>query len=350
MKKKVFFLLSSLGIGGSEKVLWLLAQGFDKTKYEVSIVILNSTNDILPKDLVGVRIIDLKTINASRSFFSLLKLIRKERPYAVYATAMHINILIALVSVFVNIPRLIGRQSNIYSQITQFNGFSTRFWGIFVNICYRRFDKIVCQSIEMKTSFMNQFTIPESKLIIIANPVLMADTVKCEAAPGNKLIIVARLSAEKGHARLLNMLYEMPEGFTLTIAGDGELRKDIQKLITALGLDSKVTMLGTITNVSEVIAQHNLSVLASYTEGFPNVVLESLAVGVPVVAFRVGGISEIIKQGYNGFIAEQGDTKSFKSYVKLACSSIWDAFALRNDVSARFSISNICKQYESLID
>lgn len=350
MKKKVFFLLSSLGIGGSEKVFWLLAQNFDKSKYDVSIVILNSRNDYLQKDLKDVSIIDLQTINASRSFFALCKLMRKERPHAVFSTAAHINILLALVSVFVKINKLVGRESNIYQQIAQFGGFSTKFWGLFVNVCYKRFDAIVCQSVEMKESFLQNFTIPTKKLIILANPVIMADTMRSEAEPGNKLIFVARLSAEKGHDRLLNILFNLPDDFTLTLAGDGELKEDIQKQINVLGLQNRVSMLGTITNVSQVIAQNNVSVLSSYTEGFPNVVLESLAAGVPVVTFRVGGINEIIKPGFNGFVAEQGDVDAFKDYLLLACSRKWDAAEIRKDVLNRFSVGHICQQYESLIN
>ncbi|GAA4087044.1 glycosyltransferase [Mucilaginibacter panaciglaebae] len=349
MKKKVFFLLSSLGVGGSEKVFWLLAQNFDKSKYEVSLVILNSRNDSLQKNLKDVTIVDLKTLNASRSFFALWKLIRNERPYAIFSTAAHINILVALVSVFVKVRWLIGRESNIYRQIVDFGGFKTKFWGLFVGICYKRFDIVICQSVEMKNSFLNDFTIPAKKLIVIANPVI-TPVINQKAAPGNKLVIVARLSAEKGHIRLLNILFNLPQAFTLTIAGDGELKQDIANQIEVLGLKKRIKMLGTINNVSEVIAQNNVFVLTSYTEGFPNVVLESLAVGVPVVTFRVGGIEEIIKPGFNGFIAEQDDLNAFRNYLILACNRNWDGAGISNDILNRFSVNRISRQYESLIN
>jgi hypothetical protein len=111
--KKVFFVLSSLTSGGSERVFWNLAQGFNKDKFDVTVVILDSTVNCFSMDLEGVRFIDLKTKKASKSFFALYNLLKKEEPYAVFSTTDHINILVSLVGRFLKIPMLIARASNI---------------------------------------------------------------------------------------------------------------------------------------------------------------------------------------------------------------------------------------------
>jgi len=124
MKKKVFFVVTSLGAGGSERVFWLLTQYFAKPEYAVSIVILNNEDKCFSTTIDGVNFIDLKTKKASRSFFNLYQLLKKERPYAVFSTTDHINVLVAMVSYLVKIPHLIARVSNNIDQMKKFNSLS----------------------------------------------------------------------------------------------------------------------------------------------------------------------------------------------------------------------------------
>jgi UDP-N-acetylglucosamine:LPS N-acetylglucosamine transferase len=98
MKKKVFFILSSFKAGGAEKVFWLLAQNIEKTSHDVTIVLLNAKDPFFSLDLPGVRIIDLQTVRASRSFFKLLDLLKKEKPDTIFTTGGQINVLLGLMS------------------------------------------------------------------------------------------------------------------------------------------------------------------------------------------------------------------------------------------------------------
>lgn len=349
-KRKVFFIVSSLGAGGSERVFWLLSQGFDKRNFKVYIVLFDSRNNRLSTQLADVEVIDLKTIRASRSFFKLYDLIKKEKPYAVFSTAGHLNILVSLISYFIKIPYIIGRESNIYNQMAKFGGLRSRFWGMFVNFFYQRFDTIVCQSKEMEESFLHEFAINKYKLVVIPNPVIIPENDEPDTPQAEKkVLIVARLAPEKGHKRLLDIFAGMPHDFYLTIAGDGPLKQEIEKQIQILGIQNRVSLAGHIYDVNSLLAQHRLFVLASYTEGFPNAVLEALAMGIPVVAFMVGGLTELIKPGFNGYIAEQGNIDEFKFYLMKACNKTWDCKAIRQDIEERFSIAKVTKQYESLI-
>lgn len=159
------------------------------------------------------------------------------------------------------------------------------------------------------------------------------------------------MSPVKGYLRLLNVLFELPNTYALTIAGgDGGSEVAIQKKIVELGLAGRVLMLGEINNVCEEISKHNLFVLSSFTEGFPNVVLEALSVGTPVICYQVGGVSQFIVNDFNGFIVEQGDTKKFKECIIKACNKTWDHRAIAEDIHNRFSIEKIVKQYEKLIE
>ncbi|MDB5144683.1 MAG: hypothetical protein JWQ66_3396 [Mucilaginibacter sp.] len=352
MKKKVFLVVSSLGAGGSEKVFWLLSQGFDKEKYDVYLILFDSTREFLSSKIPNVQVIDLKTIKASRSFFKLLRLIKKEKPYAVFSTAMHLNLLIAMISMFVKIPNIIARESNIFTERVKNAGATAKFWGLFVNYLYKRFDKIVCQSDEMLSSFLLRFDIDQDKLIVIPNPVLFPEKIKKTAYTDNvkRVLILARLVPVKSHKRLLEIFSTLPANYTLTIAGDGECRSAIESQVNNLGIKNRVNMLGLISNTSEVIAKHDVMALSSVTEGFPNAVLEALISGMPVVSFRVGGIEALIKNDFNGYIIEQDDMKGFRNSLIKACSREWDSEVIGNDAEQRFSLKVIADRYTSLLN
>ncbi|WP_256010061.1 glycosyltransferase [Desertivirga xinjiangensis] len=351
MKRKIFFILSSLSAGGAERVFWLLSQGFDKKMYDVSIVLLNPNKKCFSNELEGVTIIDLGTTKASLSFFKLRKLLRRERPDTVFSTVDHINILVALVSFFVSVPNLIARASNIPSQIRKYRGSKARFYNFFTRFCYARFDKVVCQSEEMEQSVRTEFRVRSNKLVVIPNPVIFTDIkgIGNLKATAKKLILVARLSPEKGISRLLHILHSLPDHYSLTIVGDGALRSDTEERLRSLNLQNRVRLLGQQSNVVGLIAQHDLLVLSSFTEGFPNVVLEALSVGIPVVAFKVGGISRIIRDDFNGFMLEQDDVQGFKNAIVAACSKKWDATAIKNDVFEQCALDKITDRYESLM-
>ncbi len=350
MKKKVFFVLSHLGAGGSERVFWLLSQYVDKSLYDVSLVLLDSRNSFFSTKIDHVHIVHLNSIRASRSFFKLCKLIKKEKPFAVLTTGGHINTLLSYVSIFVKIPLLIGRESNVMNIMTKLGGVKERFWDLFVPATYKRFHFAVCQSSEIQQSLYSHYGIPKNKLVIIHNPVLSTPiTINTEDRPQKKLIIVARLAIEKGILRLLKVMHNLPAEYTLTIAGEGPLKEKIIDEINRLHLSDRVKLVGLVANVNELIADHALMVLPSLTEGFPNVVLESLAIGVPVVAFNVSGITDIIRTGFNGYVIAQNDLAGFENKIKKSFYRKWNHQAIKADVNVRFGIEKIVKKYEALL-
>jgi glycosyltransferase involved in cell wall biosynthesis len=351
MKKKLFLVVGSLGAGGSERVYWLLSQYFNKEEYDVSVVFLNGSNRCYSTDIEGVRFIDLKTIRASRSFFKLYKLFKTEKPYAVFSTTDHINVLIAMIACFIKLPHLIARASNNPKQMREFYGFKARFFNFFSKFLFFKFDFIVCQSEEMRQSFAKLYSISLGKLIVIHNPVNQSCILKDHRSISGlkRLVVVSRLSREKGLFRLLDVIKSLPQNYVLTIIGDGPLMNVLKAQVSTNDLESRVFFTGNIKNVALKISQHDLLVLSSFTEGFPNVVLESLSVGVPVVTFRVGGVDELIKEGFNGFVAEQNDVVKLKRQIIRACNQTWEHDKIKADIINRFALDKIGQAYETLL-
>jgi len=120
---------------------------------------------------------------------------------------------------------------------------------------------------------------------------------------------IGRLSEEKG---TLNFVKAIPEiinkndNLQFLIGGDGQLRDEIEKYINEKNLNDKVKLAGWISHdqLPDYMNKLKLVVLPSYTEGLPNIMLEAMACGTPVLATPVGAIPDVIKDGETGFIME----------------------------------------------
>ena len=97
------------------------------------------------------------------------------------------------------------------------------------------------------------------------------------------------------------------------------------------------------------MASADLLLLTSHFEGFPNVLLESGAVGTPVVAFNCAGVSaEIIEENKTGFIIPDGNKTAFAAAILRGCSTSFDRDYIRQKTAERFGIERILTQFETL--
>lgn len=120
---------------------------------------------------------------------------------------------------------------------------------------------------------------------------------------GPLILTVGRLDTNKGHILVIEALLKISKA-NLFIAGDGPERKNLQNSVTRLGLEGRVNFLGAIPHhkLSQYYGAADVFVLASDREGWPNVLLESMACGTPVVATSVGGAPEVIHDPVAGLL------------------------------------------------
>ncbi len=129
---------------------------------------------------------------------------------------------------------------------------------------------------------------------------------------------VGRLSAEKGQARLLRAfprILESVPSARLVFAGDGPDAGRLRELARALGVEAEARFLGYRPDIREVFRGLDVLALSSDTEGLPNVVLEAMALGVPVVATAVGGTPEAVEHGVTGLLVDRGDERAIADAV-----------------------------------
>lgn len=145
---------------------------------------------------------------------------------------------------------------------------------------------------------------------------------------------VGRLSPEKGQEVFLRaaaqLAAEEPR-LRLVLAGDGPDEAALRALATTLGIADRVIFTGHLADVRPLYRDLDVLALTSFTEGFPNVVLEALCMGVPVLATDVGGVREIITDGDTGVLVTAGDTQQIGSGLRrLVTDSAWaEALATR---------------------
>lgn len=135
------------------------------------------------------------------------------------------------------------------------------------------------------------------------------------ASPGSRLVCVGRLCEEKGQLLLVEAvrrLATMGKNVEVVLAGDGEMRAEIEALIDRHDLGKKVRIIGWVTNTQvrdEILAARAL-VLPSFAEGLPVVIMEAMALGRPVISTFIGGIPELVQAGQNGWLVPAGDVEA----------------------------------------
>ncbi len=131
---------------------------------------------------------------------------------------------------------------------------------------------------------------------------------------GRRLVCVAALVPVKGHRLLLEALAGLPD-WHLDLVGAGPLEAALRQQVAVLGLGARVRLLGAVAQdqLKFHFAAADVTVLASVSEGWPNVLLESMACGTPVVASRVGGVPEVVQAAAAGELFESGSVVALRA-------------------------------------
>ncbi len=174
--------------------------------------------------------------------------------------------------------------------------------------------------------------------------------------PAQAMVIgsVGRLTPQKGYAIFIEsaqkVLAHLPQAIFI-IVGGGELQPALTAQIQALGLEDKIILTGPQKNIESLIAIMDVFVSSSLWEGLPTVILESFALGVPVVATNVSGSRELITSAYNGLLVPPTDAiKLAESIIKVLTEK---EFACQLSQHAKkvlldFTIPQIASQYLEL--
>lgn len=351
---KLLIFTPTLQCGGSEKFVSLLCNHINTEIFSVCLVVLNNADPFYKINNSTISTIDLKEDRVRSSLFKIKREIKNFQPDIVFSTANHLNVYFAIFRKwFPAAIKFVARESSIVS-INSRRATMPSLYNWLIKKYYNRFDLILCQSAYMQQDLIGHYNIGADKTRVIYNATeefLTTNTdysINIKTDKIYRFVTVARLSEEKGIARLIHAAGLLSLPFQFYIIGEGDEKAYLQNLIHELQLETKVFLKGESTEPFKGMENADLFLMGSYYEGFPNVLLEAGALGIPVIAFNVpGGIAEIITED-NGILAEDNDIIGFAAAIKKGLSANFNRNKIIEMTKKRFSVNTIMADIEKL--
>jgi len=232
------------------------------------------------------------------------------------------------------------------------------YWETMRLLTYAWADALVCQGQRALSSFRRSVRL---KGCVIPNPVVVPNGTAGKSREGSngpgpfRLVAMGTFKPEKGFDLLVRafarVVSDHPD-WSLTIWGDGSERGAIDRLRHKLGISDRVHLPGRTQNPQSELAEGDLFVLSSRVEGFPNALVEAMAVGLPVIATDVGAVTEIVRPGVDGTIVRPGDERVLASAMDrlMGDGELRREMGFRGrDVLFRFSLEKVIMMWKDLI-
>jgi glycosyltransferase involved in cell wall biosynthesis len=220
-------------------------------------------------------------------------------------------------------------------------------------------DHLLCNTAELKAELTQRYRIPPARITVILNGV---DTdFYCpgpsDLRPGPPVILsVARLVPDKDHDTLIAAFSQVSAAFPETelwLVGDGPRRQAIQRQVRRSLAPDRVRFLPGQPDIRRWLHRACLLVLSSRYEALPNVVLEAMAAGLPVVATQVGGLPEVVVPGRTGWLVPPGDAPALAAALSQALGEAGTREALglagRERAVGDFSMEAMTRRYEKVL-
>ncbi len=330
MKKiKIAFVIDSINsVAGTEKQLIQTMNNLNEDKFDIKLICLRKPSAIFEVEKSSFEYIELDvprlfSIKAMIKLLRFVLYLRKEKVDIIqtfFFDAMVFGVFsgkIAGVKTIISSRRDLGfwYTPRLLSVLKIVNRFTTR---------------IVANSFAVKENVIKLEHIDGSKVDVIKNGLNMdlfantASNSKLYKSLGipetdKKVGIVANLNRNVKRVDVFiksaSEVQKKLRDVSFLIVGDGYLKGELEELKDRLGLDKKLIFLGYQNNIPLIIKNWDVGIISSDSEGFSNSILEYMASGVPVGATNIGGNSEVVDEGVNGFLIEPGDYNSMAEKI-----------------------------------
>jgi glycosyltransferase involved in cell wall biosynthesis len=348
---RLVFLLQDLKFGGTQRQALELARRLNHERFQVEVWLLAAGEDLVPL--------------ARRHAIPLVRLGRREAVGPLAVARLGRRLLARKIDAllpFTVVPNIWGRVLGRLARVPVIVG-NCRGGGAprrqHERWLWPLAHHIVCNCQAVRSVLRESCGVPEARLTTIPNGV-DADYFQPGAGPDAgppRVLCVARMAPDKDHGTLLEAFRLTAQAIPaaeLWLLGDGPRLGAVRELAGRLLPEGRVKFLPPREDLRPLLHQASLLVLSSKTEALPNVVLEAMAAGLPVVATRVGGVPELVVPGLSGWLVDPGDPPMLAASLSQVLGDPDRRRAMGREGRARacreFSLETMTHRYESVLE
>lgn len=377
-KVKVLFVIPCLCRGGAERIISIILERLDRNKIDLVCIfykhehVYNVPMDVKVYclEIPGTGSISKKFIYAIKRIFRITSLIKSENPDAIFSSLPMVNLVMVLSRLLASI--LIKKKIKLYiyevttlsvhlSTLKKYFGRTIQF---FIKALYPRADKIIVNAEGVKSDLVKYFNVPDEKIEVIYSLMDIEEITRLSDEEFHKhpwfkedvpiIINIGALRIAKAQHYLLQAFKLVREKIDcrLIIIGEGEKKDELKQLSNDLAISDDVAILGFQENIFQFMKRSSVFVLSSIYEGFPTILIEAMASGVPVISTRCpSGPEEVIIDRVNGLLVPVGDYNAIAEAIlkvlndkDMAASFVKEA----KKTILRYDVKNAMFDYERL--
>jgi GalNAc-alpha-(1->4)-GalNAc-alpha-(1->3)-diNAcBac-PP-undecaprenol alpha-1,4-N-acetyl-D-galactosaminyltransferase len=358
----ITLITSSLRAGGAERMLSQMGNYWAAKGWEVTLLTLNGLSErpfyelhpALTHRPLGIAAASGSPLQAVANNAWRLRVLRSaieaSRPQIVLSFMDRANTLTLLATVGTNWPILVSERNDPGQRVLN------RSWAMLRQLSYSRASRLVVQTEGALAYFSPRL---QQRARVIPNPVLLppgSDSPLLSSQRAKTLLAMGRLHPQKGFDLLLQAFARVAPrqpNWSLTIYGEGQLRAQLEAQVQQWGLQGRVRLPGVTNQPGAAMRQADMFVLSSRYEGFPNVLGEAMACGLPVISFDCpSGPRELIRDGIDGALVPPGDVAALARTIERLMDSEGGRRRLAArapEVLERFAMTKVMQIWERLI-
>lgn len=352
---KIIHIISSLSRGGRERQLATLVSSTNQQKYPTKIIYFNKkSNSYIAEYGLQDTAIQIKQKGKLKRLVELHKVLKSEKPDIVYTWGNGESVSILLLKPFHSFKFINGSVRHGIRAKSFSHYFRTLILHLSPNIVANSRAGLKANNLQKGNVIYNGI---ENKFF---EPLTNRATHRQDLVgiPENTpiLISVANLVPYKDYLSILKALKLLKEKglkFYYLILGDGRMRKEIESVISSYNLVENISILGNVENVADYLKISDIFIHSSKGEGCSNAILEAMAAGLPIIASRTGGTSEIVKDHYGSLFRYQDYRKLFEIIeLFIKDSSLRKKFSEESRLTAekKFSLQAMMNEYYNVLN